>query len=71
MPRQPTSSDLVWLRFEEAGREVGVLLVAFAPLDLAFSDTPARYSYAVLFVALGVLSFGGALWAETRRQRNG
>ena len=60
-------TEIFWTRVEEAAREIGVLLIAFAPLDLAFSDARARYSAAVLFFTIGVLLFVTAIWLERRR----
>ena len=67
MSNSTRRTEIVWLRIEEAFREIGVLLVAFAPLDLAFSDAGARYPAAMLFFAIGVLFFVMAVWLELRR----
>ena len=59
-------------RLEEAAREVGVLLFAFAPLDAALNETREfRGRVMLLFLALGVAFFVGALVAEHRRKRHG
>jgi hypothetical protein len=54
-------------RVEDAMREVGTLVMAFAPLDAAFADGDARVSRLLLFGAYGLLLFVGSLWLERRR----
>ena len=54
-------------RIVEAMREVGVLLVAFAPLDAAFSGGPRALSWLLLFLSFGLLLFVGALVLERKR----
>ncbi len=57
-------------RVEDAMREVGTLLIAFAPLDAAFN---AERSYIValllIFLSAGALLFTGAIALEWRRTR--
>jgi peptidoglycan/LPS O-acetylase OafA/YrhL len=56
-------------RVEEAAREIGVLLIAFAPLDVALNDArPFRWWILLLFLSLGLLFFVCALVAERRRK---
>jgi hypothetical protein len=54
-------------RIEEAVREIGVLLIAFAPLEGTFSTSPRAGISLLLFLAFGLLLFGGALLNERRR----
>ena len=61
--------ELISTRLEEAGREIGVLLIAFAPLDLAFAGGAGRIGFAALFFLIGTLCFIGALQIERRRTR--
>ena len=63
----PMGSALVRIRLEEAAREVGVLLIAFAPLDMAFTDRRSSFGTAALFFAIGALCFTVALVSEKRR----
>jgi hypothetical protein len=57
------------VRIEEAVREIGVLLMALAPLDSAFSPNFATaVPMLLLFVALGATLFSYALWLERRRR---
>jgi len=52
-------------------REVGVLLIAFTPLDAAVNAAQGHGSGVLLyFIAAGLCLFGGALFLEGRR-RNG
>ncbi len=56
-------------RIEDAMREVGVLLIAFAPLDVALSEGKGpRLGFLLLFLGLGTLLFVGALVLERRRR---
>jgi hypothetical protein len=58
-------------RIEDFAREVGTLLVAFAPLDAALgSDQPGKWRLMLLFTAAGLLCVGGSLIAEHRRERD-
>lgn len=46
-------------------REVGVLFVAFAPLDaFGWTDAPFRWPVMLTFLFAGVLLLGGALAME-------
>jgi hypothetical protein len=55
-------------RIEEAVREIGVLLVALAPLDSVFSqDALAAMPILLLFVTVGVTLFLVAIWMERTR----
>ena len=54
-------------RVEDAMREVGTLVMAFAPLDAAFAEGDARVGRLLLFGAYGLLLFVGSLWLERRR----
>lgn len=57
-------------RVEEGMREVGVLMVAFAPLDaLMKPGGPTPWGLMASFGLLGVLLFCGALVMEWRRWR--
>ena len=71
--KEPTKAKRLAERVQEGMREVGVLFLAFAPLDVALSPEPVRDSVGVLllFVSLGALFFGGALVFEWRRQDDG
>jgi len=60
-------TDLAWTRIEDALREVGVLLIALTPLDVAFSDAPAPVGTAMFFLSIGLLLFVLSLFIETRR----
>ncbi|MDD5304148.1 MAG: hypothetical protein PHS14_13690 [Elusimicrobia bacterium] len=58
----------VWERIEDGQREVGVLLIAFAPLDVALNrHSPGNFNYLLLFLGLGAFLFVGALIQERRR----
>ena len=56
-------------RLEDAMREVGTLLIAFAPLDAALAERPGRTGLLLLFMLYGVLLFIGSLLLERRRSR--
>jgi len=53
-------------RIEDAVREVGVLLMAFAPLDAVLAEPNARPRL-LLFLLLGVMLFLLAVMLEQRR----
>ena len=55
-------------RFEEIAREIGTLLLVFAPLDAALGDYRAQRSWMLLFFGLGILFIGIALTSEHRRR---
>ena len=68
-------SESAWARtrkrIEDFGREVGTLLVAFAPLDAALgSDRPGQWRVMLLFVAAGLSFVGGSLITAHRRERD-
>ena len=55
-------------RVEEALREIAVLFVALAPLDVFLGNNPVHAAAnGVAFVTLGVLLFVVALYIEGRR----
>ena len=56
-------------RVEDAMREVGTLLIAFAPLDAALSDNRTVIRLLLYFLAIGVGLFAGSLWLERKRIR--
>ena len=57
-------------RVEDALREVGTLVIAFAPLDAAFAGGTDRVALLLLFAIYGILLFMGSLWLERRRTRD-
>ena len=58
------------VRLEDVAREVGTLMLAFAPLDAEFADPAIRGHARVLrYVAFGVFLLGMALASELRRGR--
>jgi hypothetical protein len=57
-------------RSEEVVREIGVLLLVFAPIDLVLSaDTQPRRTSMLILALLGAFLLGAALIAEYRRIR--
>ena len=70
---QPTKARLLADRIIEGMREIGVLFLAFAPLDAALSPGARRDSTRafLLFVVLGAFLFGGALLFEWKRDHDG
>jgi hypothetical protein len=52
-------------RLEDAMREIGTLLVAFAPMDAVLAE-PGRRGLVLIFCLVGVLLFMGSLWLERR-----
>jgi hypothetical protein len=60
-------------RVLELMRELGVLFLAFAPLDAGLSQRPLRESAGalLLFAGLGFFLFGAALMFEWRRDHDG
>jgi hypothetical protein len=59
---------LLQLRILEASREIGVLIVALAPLDAAFTGQGARTQWltVVAFLVAGLLAFMYSVWGERR-----
>ena len=47
-------------------REVGVLLIAFAPLDAVLVESPRRRNGLLIFLALGLFVFLVAIIVEWR-----
>lgn len=61
---RPTTRE----RLEDLLREIGTLLLAFAPLDVALSsERPNRWPILLLFLSLGMFFLAIALLAERRR----
>jgi hypothetical protein len=57
-------------RVEDAMREIGTLIIAFAPLDAVYSaESGNRPRSVLLFVLWGLSFFFGALFLEWRRAR--
>jgi hypothetical protein len=58
-------------RVEDAVREIAVLFVALAPLDVALgAERPHAIAYGLIFVAVGVMLFLWTLFNEWRRKRD-
>lgn len=66
---RPAKARRAISRIIEGMREVGVLLIAFAPLDVALSSNALAddLPILVLFLGLGGLLFLAALYLEWRR----
>jgi hypothetical protein len=58
-------------RVEDAMREVGTLLITFAPLDAALAEGSGMAGKFLSFVIVGVALFAGSLWLERRRTHDG
>lgn len=57
-------------RIEEALREVAVLFVALAPLDVVLgAERPGAFADGLIFVAIGVILFVVTLIFERKRLR--
>ena len=56
-------------RIEEGMREVGILLIAFAPLDAVLAERPA-VGVLLFFLLLGIALFTTALVLEWRREHD-
>lgn len=55
-------------RREEASREMAVLLLVFAPIDLVIAaDTWSGRTWMLIFLALGLFLLGVSLASEFRR----
>lgn len=53
--------------FAETVREVGVLIVVFAPLDAAFSDAPVNTALVATWTFAGLLAVAGGIIIGARR----
>jgi hypothetical protein len=58
-------------RLEDAMREVGTLLITFAPLDAALAEGSGTAGKFLSFVIVGAALFAGSLWLERRRTHDG
>jgi hypothetical protein len=67
MPRTP-QEETVLTRVVDAMREIGTLLLAFAPLDYSLKEGTHPWSLGGFIVA-GVLLLSGAVIIEVRRRR--
>lgn len=54
-------------RLEDLLREVGTLLIAFAPLDAAYANTGSAGRTALAFLAIGLVTVIIAVILESRR----
>ena len=52
----------VRLIIAEALREIGILQIAFAPMDGALGNTPHAVMLAVFFLGIGATLFAVGLW---------
>jgi hypothetical protein len=69
--RQNSNRPSVRERFEDVLREVGTLLIAFAPLDVALgAEKTKSWSSMLLFLSLGLLFLTIALVAEQQRNHD-
>jgi hypothetical protein len=57
-------------RLEDAMREVGTLLIAFAPLDAAIAESGRASRALLFFLLIGMALFAGSLWLERRRKHD-
>lgn len=64
---QPAKARRIGDRLLEGAREVGVLLIAFAPLDAALAEREEVRRFLLLFLGLGCFLFILALGLEWRR----
>ena len=62
-------SRATFQRLEDLMREMGTLLLAFAPLEGALSSSPSRWFSLVFFLVLGAALFAAAVRSERRRIR--
>ena len=53
-------------RFGDAMREIGTLLITFAPLDAALNENRGAVRGLLYFLVVGFLLFAGSLWLERR-----
>lgn len=56
-------------RIQELMREVGTLLIAFAPLDVALQGNAGSARVLGFFLGLGLIFYGGSLALEWRLSR--
>lgn len=54
LTRDPAKSKLVAERIAEAAREIGILLIAFTPLDFALSDHGVNVPVFAAFIIAGI-----------------
>jgi hypothetical protein len=66
-PRRTPGSGALRRESSKRMREVGVLLIAFAPLDAVFSGGPRALRWMLLCFSFGVLLFIAALVLERTR----
>jgi len=67
---EPSPAPSVRERIEDAMREIGTLVVAFAPLEAAFArESDDRLATTLILLTYGIVLFVGALLFERRRTR--
>jgi hypothetical protein len=66
---QPANTTTLQERFEEMGREIGILQIVLAPLDAAFSTSALRWLWMLFFLFFGIVFIAVALHTEQRRRR--
>ena len=54
-------------RIEEVAREIGTLLVAFAPLDAMLGDYRLQWKWMSLFFIFGLIFIAASLISEHKR----
>ena len=60
----------LYRRVQDALREIGTLLIAFAPLDVGLQGVAGRVHVLVFFLSVGAGFFGCALVLEWRLESN-
>lgn len=68
LKRKPARSRLLADRILEAVREIAVLLLAFAPLDVALGPSRRSTGTLLIFLGIGLFLFATALAVEWRRE---
>ncbi len=64
---KPLLSPRVAKHIADALREIGVLLIAFAPLDITLSPShPSPAKYVSIFLVAGILLFAAGVAVEGR-----
>ena len=68
MPR--TADAKLRERIEDIAREIGTLLVAFAPLDAVLGDYRLQWKWMSLFFIFGLIFIAASLISEDKRHND-
>ena len=69
LPLGPKQRSTIFDRATDGMREVGTLLIAFAPLDVALQGVNGNVATLITFLVVGALLFCAAVYLEVAKIR--